>query len=102
MKQRLQGKPPSTTSALFAKPDGGVRTTTSCIYCNGKHLESEFEEVKTIEERKNLIYKQGQCFICLNINHRTFECHFKGVCSLCKCKHHILICNAWQEVFTHA
>ncbi|KAI1690562.1 putative peptidase (DUF1758) domain-containing protein [Ditylenchus destructor] len=54
---------------------------------------SSCETVKDVEQRKKKLTEQGRCFICLRRNHRTADCRTKMQCTICKGRHHALICS---------
>ena len=100
-KERIEWKPrgnhgkTTTTSALLAKQNGGGQNPklANCVFCNGTHDAKECNELKTVEERKKVIFKQGRCLLCLKRGHRGYECHSKIYCNLCNGRHHISICD---------
>ena len=42
--------------------------------------------------RKDLLIKQGRCFVCLRKDHLSRNCPSKNQCFKCKGRHHISIC----------
>ena len=42
--------------------------------------------------RKDLLIKQGRCFVCLRKDHLSRNCPSKNQCYKCKGRHHISIC----------
>ena len=42
--------------------------------------------------RKDILIKQGRCFVCLRNDHFSKNCPSKHECFKCKGKHHISIC----------
>ena len=51
----------STASALLS----GNRGELNCLFCKGNHRASECQVVTNIDERKEILKKQGRCFNCL-------------------------------------
>ena len=91
---RIARKPqPTTTSALHTNQNGDRKKKRNCVFCNESHEEADCENVKTVEERKNLIFKQGRCLVCLNKGHRAFQCRSKALCLECKRNHNVSICD---------
>ena len=85
---------PTTASALHTNQNGDKKKKKrNCVFCNGSHEEADCENVKTVEEHKNLICKQGRCLVCLNKGHRAFQCRSKALCLECKRNHNASICN---------
>ena len=101
VKERQEWKPrgnhgkTTTTSALLTKQNGGGQNSKlmNCVFCNGLHDAKECTEVKTAEERKKIIFKQGRCLLCLKRGHRGYECRSKVYCSVCSGRHHLSICD---------
>ena len=92
--RRPQPPQPSTASALHTHQNGDKKKKRNCVFCNGSHEEADCEYVKTVEERKNLIFKQGRCLVCLNKGHKAFHCRSKVLCLECKRKHNVAICGS--------
>jgi len=100
-KERIEWKPrgnhgkTTTTSALLTKQNGGGQNPklANFVFCNGIHDAKECNELKTVEERKKVIFKQGRCLLCLKHGHRGYECRSKIYCNLCNGRHHISICD---------
>ena len=63
----------------------------TCLFCNGLHDAKECNEVRTAEERKRIIFKQGRCLLCLKRGHRGYECRSKVYCNVCSGRHHLSI-----------
>ena len=90
---------PATVSALL------TRTLNDfCAYCKGKHAHEECMNVKSVDERRNLLRNYGRCFICAKKGHIARECKCEIVCKCCnKPGHHISICykghNAYQAPY---
>ena len=51
----------STVSALLR----GNRGELNCLFCKGNHQVSECQVVTNIDERRDILKKQGRCFNCL-------------------------------------
>ena len=83
-----------TSSCLhgqFSK-DSKVR---SCLFCNDSdHFASRCNSVTNVIARKNILRKQGRCFVCLETGHLMKNCQSKYSCKKCKKKHHISICDS--------
>ena len=94
VKPRIPGRT-TTASALFAKQDGGEQKSKqgTCVFCNGSHEEKGCSEVKTIEDRKKILYKQGRCLLCLKRGHKAYDCRTKVLCNVCRRRHHVSICD---------
>ena len=89
---RQFGRGQTTGSILLVKQDGRKR---KCIFCNREHVEMTCKNIEDPEERKELLVKQGCCFMCLYKGHRAFKCRFKSLCKLCKhAEHHVSLCSS--------
>ena len=77
----------STTSALFAGHSG-----PTCTYCKQSHPSNACKIVTNSAARKDLLIKQGRCFVCLRKDHLSRNCPSKNQCFKCKGRHHISIC----------
>ena len=77
----------STTSALFAGHSG-----PTCTYCKQSHPSNACKIVTNSAARKDLLIKQGRCFVCLRKDHLSRNCKSKNQCFKCKGRHHISIC----------
>ena len=86
-RQDMSASGPSTASALMTT--GNQR---KCIFCGKEHAPEDCSE-RDPEERKNILKRQFRCFICLNGNHRSFECKSKVRCKGCKGRHNVAICT---------
>ena len=84
----------NSTSSLLAK------TNDFCAYCKGGHAHQDCANVKSVEERRQLLRKYGRCFICSQKGHISRDCRSKLTCNVCMAKHHVSICykgNSTQE-----
>ena len=77
----------TTTSALFTKHSG-----PTCTYCKQSHPSNSCKMVTNPAARKDILIKQGRCFVCLRKDHLSKNCPSKHECFKCKGKHHISIC----------
>ncbi|KFM62154.1 hypothetical protein X975_06179, partial [Stegodyphus mimosarum] len=92
-KEKKGGKESITSSAYqLLAPVSENKTTNWCLFCNtSKHVTEKCESL-TVDEKRNLLRKQGRCFLCLKSKHRMKECKSGVVCSRCKGKHNRSIC----------
>lgn len=66
----------------------------SCLFCNARdHLASRCNSVTNVVARKNILRKQGRCFVCLDTGHLMRNCQSKYSCKKCKKRHNISICD---------
>ena len=64
-----------TTSALFTKHSG-----PTCTYCTQSHPSNSCKMVTNPAARKNILIKQGRCFVCLRKDHLSKNCPSKHEC----------------------
>ena len=84
---RMRSSPAGTANAMF------INMEKKCGLCLEDHEKENCRKYSDPEERKNILKKYGRCFVCLNRNHRSFECRSKIRCSVCKAKHRVSMCN---------
>ena len=77
----------TTASSLFTKHSG-----PTCTYCKQSHPSNSCKMVTNPAARKDILIKQGRCFVCLRKDHLSKNCPSKHQCFKCKGKHHISIC----------
>ena len=77
----------TTTFALFTKHSG-----PTCTYCKQSHPSNSCKMVTNPAARKDILIKQGRCFVCLRKDHLSKNCPSKHKCFKCKGKHHVSIC----------
>ena len=87
---KQQKQPVSTASMLFTPEEKFQK----CCFCKQEGHQPSDCVIKEPEERKNILMKSFKCFLCLKGGHRSFECHSKLRCKLCRAKHNSLICTA--------
>ena len=81
----------STASALLS----GNRGELNCLFCKGNHRASECQVVTNIDERREILKKQGRCFNCLRRGgHLARNCDTKIQCFKCSGRHHLAVCNS--------
>ncbi|XP_057299451.1 uncharacterized protein LOC130630070 [Hydractinia symbiolongicarpus] len=84
---------PSSGSSLNAQ---AARTGTRklfCSFCSGEHKSHECRTITKLETRKEIVLKNGRCFLCLRKGHMSRECKASFRCFHCKGKHHVALCE---------
>ena len=82
---------PSTASALLSSSN---RKSYSCTFCRGSHSTAECNVVTDIQERKNILKRQGRCFLCLRRGgHLAKNCTSNIKCFNCNLNHHVALCH---------
>ena len=69
------------------------KTTINCSFCQKEHTSASCFVVTDIEARKQILRKQGRCFLCLKRNHIARDCESRYICKYCSGKHHVSLCN---------
>ena len=70
--------PSSTANALVAGSQN-----IQCAYCKGNHFSASCQVVKTVEERKAILIRDGRCFVCLRPQHHAQNCDSNKKCRKC-------------------
>ena len=84
-----QNKNNLPTTASFLSKD----TKTTCSFCKNHHLSAKCNIVTDSIRRKQMLSKQGRCFVCLRKWHRSVDCKSNIYCFICKQRHHTAICE---------
>ncbi|CAB3997663.1 Hypothetical predicted protein [Paramuricea clavata] len=85
---RKYSNTPFTAAALMTS-----KTTINCSFCQKEHTSASCFVVTDIEARKQILRKQGRCFLCLKRNHIARDCESRYMCKYCSGKHHVSLCN---------
>ena len=82
---------PATASALFASSKNRNQT---CTFCHGQHPTAECHVVADIRERRNVLRRQGRCYLCLRkAGHLAKDCDVSMKCFNCRGRHHVALCE---------
>ena len=49
--------------------------------------------MKTVEERRAILIRDGRCFVCLKLRHRAQNCESNKKCRKCNHRHHQSLCD---------
>ncbi|CAB4027999.1 Hypothetical predicted protein [Paramuricea clavata] len=63
------------------------------VFCDAEHFSASCEKIKDPQARKNILKRQGHCFLCLRKGHRINQCTSNRRCRKCSGKHHQSICE---------
>ena len=85
--------------AKVGYPTAAALTTGSakatCTFCKGSHNTSECHVVTDIRERKNILRREGRCYLCLRRGgHLVRDCQSSIKCFTCKGRHHVALCES--------
>ena len=73
----------------------GNRGELNCLFCKGNHRASECQVVTNIDERREILKKQGRCFNCLRRGgYLARNCDTKVQCFKCSGRHYLAVCNS--------
>ena len=74
----------SNYQASSRNPASGSRNNKSCLFCQGNHPLFRCTKVTDPKIRKDLIFKNRLCFICLDNSHIASKCTSNYSCKKCK------------------
>ena len=81
------------TAAALLNNGGKV----TCTFCKGSHPSARCTVVSEPNARKNVLSKQGRCFVCLKRGHLSRNCSSQIHCFVCRQRHHASICTAQRN-----
>ena len=68
--------------------------THAYIFCGDvAHKLAEWQKVKDVIQRRNILNKKKLCYNCTSKDHRAIDCRSKRTCQLCKGNHRTSISN---------
>jgi hypothetical protein len=83
---------PSTASDLFS---GEVKKKQStCVFCKKPHDSKDCYRARrmTLSEKKDSLKREGACFLCFRLGHRSHSCKANIKCIVCFKRHHVHMC----------
>ena len=83
---------PPTAAALMAGDHTSRRIR--CAYCKEKHYSASCVKFSTPEARREILTREGRCFLCLGTGHHVSQCSSVRRCHKCNRHHHQSICSA--------
>ena len=63
-----------------------------CCYCGQNHSATNCGTVTNTDARKQVLHKNGRCYICLRKGHLSRDCRSTHHCHSCNGRHHTSIC----------
>ena len=79
----------TTASAMLTRDTGNI----TCVYCKENHYSASCHKVATIVARREVLRKEGRCYVCLMRGHRSNECQSQRKCRKCGRRHHQSLCE---------
>ena len=83
-------KNPPTASVL----NSTSRTSPTCTYCKHPHASNMCKTVTDVRARKEILRKEGRCYVCLKKGHLSRDRPSRNKCFKCDGWHHISILPA--------
>ena len=87
----IQKYPAATASTLLVREGSG---RIVCVYCKGDHFSAPCESFRETKVRKEVLKREGRCFLCLSQGHKAAQCTSKRKCQKCSKRHHQSICES--------
>ena len=77
---------------------GDNKNIVSCSFCHGSHASVSCNNVTNVQERKNILRRQGRCYICLRRGgHLACDCQSTIKCYKCGARHHVALCDKMER-----
>jgi len=64
-----------------------------CVYCRGEHYSASCGKVKDMVGRREVLRREGRCFLCLSSGHCASDCSSSRRCRHCGRRHHQSLCG---------
>ena len=83
-----------TNSSSFLVNNAKKKIQFSCIFCGmSNHKSYQCQNISKPAARKDFLFKERRCFLCLKKGHQVINCNSTKSCFKCKEKHHSSICQ---------
>ena len=82
-----------TATGLLVRDGHPSNIKKCCVYCKGDHYSASCEWVNTTVGRREVLLKEGRCFLCLTSGHCANQCSSNQKCRKCNRKHHQSLCE---------
>ena len=93
-KPKRENKPPPSAATLVS--DTKSTSNEGCCYCGRNHLPTKCDIAKEADARKQVLHRNGRCFVCLKRGHLGRNCRSSYRCHTCSGCHHDSICAPQQ------
>ena len=64
-----------------------------CIFCHRNHKTKFCDIITKPEIRKEILFKERHCFICMKKGHSAKQCRNTMKCFNCSGRHHVVVCT---------
>ena len=85
---------PATASALTVS---STTESSACVYCSQAHESRSCTVVTNVKRRKEILRRDGRCYVCLKQHHISRNCKSKVKCAKCQQRHHTTICESSEN-----
>ena len=82
-----------TATGLLVRDGNPSNTKKYCVCCKADRFSASCEWVSTTVGRREVLLKNGHCFIHLSSGHRANHCSSNRKCYKCNWKHHQSLCE---------
>ena len=63
------------------------RQSDTCIFCGRNHISGRCDIITKTEFRKDILFKEKKCFVCMKFGHVAQKCRTEMKCFKCKGRH---------------
>ena len=81
-----------TASALLTRDN--ISRERWCAHCKEEHYSASCETITSVTAQREVLKKEGRCFICLNKGRRATQCRSTKRCHNCGQCHHQSLCES--------
>ena len=64
-----------------------------CVFCRRNHKTKFCDIITKPEIRKDILFKEQRCFICMKKGHSAKQCKNTMKCFKCSGRHHVTVCT---------
>ena len=88
-------KPEYTASNLLTQNSNKDTPGRLCVFCKkGGHGASQCRLVTNIRSRRDMVFTERRCYVCLEVGHKVKDCKSNYMCRKCNGKHHVSLCTS--------
>ena len=63
------------------------------MFCKQRHHSYKCSNIRDVNKRKDILRRDGRCFVCTRKGHVARNCHVNYKCIKCEQRHHVSICD---------